>query len=236
MRKRAQIVLLLSAMMLLSSCKWIRWIKINSQIKKFDKNFTYVRDNGTDYLRFNNPVLLESDLKLLTGKEPSKIIIDNGLISHIYLCEREKHRLKDGSNDLKIQCFFNKDKKLYKLVHPQQLSNNMNEDTFKKTGIAIFSGKISVSRWTIEGTYKKQKNDNYNAPTFAEVKKALGQPDSQTENEKLVYTYKIKTRTKPSKKVRLDVKLIYNFDKTTSRVSSILLDFASIKLVYNYKE
>jgi len=223
----------------LSSCIFVRMIKVKNQLNDFETNFDLNDERGLT-LVFLNPVLLTDDvIWLMKGGPVSVEMIDEGeLWTYVFQKQHTVSQDEGDAYDIPILMVI-EDGKLAEVTFPKRFLKNLSIPLLKKMLASM--GNADVSKFRRSASSKYIGKDPTEIPTSDNVMETLGVPyevEDLGENSKLSYLYYLEDSDGSANKGNLNFELWFiagNEDKRLKRVGGkirgvkLSLDFDTIQ-------
>jgi len=177
-------------MLSLSSCIFVRMMKVKNQLNDFEINFDLNDERGLT-LVFKNPVLLADDvIWLMKGGSVSVETIDEGqLWTYVFQKQHAVSQDEGDAYDIPILMVM-EDDKLTQVTFPERFLKNLSIPLLKKMLASM--GNADVSKLRRSASSKFAGKDPAEIPTSDNVIETLGAPyeiEELQENSKLSYLY-----------------------------------------------
>jgi len=206
----------------LSSCVYVRMMKVKNQLNDFETNFDLNDERGLT-LVFLNPVLLTDDvIWLMKGGPVSVEIIDEGeLWTYVFQKQHTASQDEGDTYDIPILMLI-ENGKLTEVTFPKRFLKNLSIPLLKKMLTSM--GNADVSKLRRSASSKFSGNDPTEIPTSDNVIETLGTPyeiEQLEENSKLSYLYYLEDSEGNADKDNLNFELWFiadNQDKALKRV------------------
>lgn len=174
----------------LSSCIFVRMVKVKNQLNDFEINFDLNDERGLT-LVFKNPVLLTDDvIWLMKGSPVSVETIDEGqLWTYVFQKQHTVSQDEGDKYDIPILMVM-EDGKLTEITFPKRFLKNLSIPLLKKMLTSM--GNADVSKLGRSASSKFSGDDPTEIPTSDNVVETLGVPyevEDLGENSKLSYLY-----------------------------------------------
>ncbi len=206
----------------LSSCVFVRMIKVKNQLNDFDTNFDLNDERGLT-LVFKNPLLLTDDIIwLMKGSPVSVEMIDEGeLWTYVFQKQHTVSQDEGDTYDIPLLMVMNDDK-LTEVTFPERFLKNLSIPLLKKMLASM--GNADVSKLGRSARSKFSGSDPTEIPTSDNIVETLGVPyeiEDLGENSKLSYLYYLEDAQGNATKDNLNFELWFiagNEDKALKRV------------------
>ncbi len=206
----------------LSSCVFVRMVKVKNQLNDFEINFDLNDERGLT-LVFLNPVLLTDDvIWLMKGGPVSVEVIDGGeLWTYVFQKQHTVSQSEGDTYDIPILMVI-EDGKLAEVTFPKRFLKNLSIPLLKKMLTSM--GNADVSKLRRSANSKYAGKDPAEIPTSDNVMETLGAPyeiEQLGENSKLSYLYYLEDPEGNADKDNLNFELWFiadNDDKVLKRV------------------
>ena len=206
----------------LSSCVFVRMVKVKNQLNDFEINFDLNDERGLT-LVFLNPVLLTDDvIWLMKGGPVSVEVIDGGeLWTYVFQKQHTVSQSEGDTYDIPILMVI-EDGKLAEVAFPKRFLKNLSIPLLKKMLTSM--GNADVSKLRRSANSKYTGKDPAEIPTSDNVMETLGAPyeiEQLGENSKLSYLYYLEDSEGNADKDNLNFELWFiadNDDKVLKRV------------------
>ncbi len=206
----------------LSSCIFVRMMKVKNQLNDFETNFDLTDERGLT-LVFKNPVLLTDDvIWLMKGGPVSVEKIDVGeLWTYVFQKQHTVSQDEGDTYDIPILMVI-EDGKLTEVTFPKRFLKNLSIPLLKKMLTSM--GNADVSKFRRSASSKFSGSDPTEIPTSDNVVETLGVPyevEDLGENSKLSYLYYLEDSDGSANKDNLNFELwfiAYNEDKALKRL------------------
>ena len=233
-KKSAFILLSVIILFTVSSCVYLRFLKLKNQMADFNKNFEITEENGLS-LVFLNPVLKKSDMVWLMGTEPTIMEVNGNPDNWIYELKKRYRGKKneEGDFDIPLDLTFEKNK-LTKFTMPERFTKYFSKSLFEKFLSTLGQAEIDKGDKQASSTYEGASKTEI--PTTKEIKAVLGNPYSQgvtKEARTFIYRYKILS---PDPEKKLGVRITYNFNKETDFLESVLANIKGLKVKISFSD
>jgi len=206
----------------LSSCVFVRMIKVKNQLNDFDTNYDLNDERGLT-LVFKNPVLLTDDVIWLMKESPVSVErIDEGeLWTYVFQKQHTASQDEGDTYDIPILMVI-EDGKLTEVTFPERFLKNLSIPLLKKMLASM--GNADVSKLGRSANSKFSGDDPAEIPTSDNVIETLGVPyenEESGENSKLSYLYYLENSEGNADKDNLNFELWFiadDQDKALKRV------------------
>ena len=206
----------------LSSCVFVRMMKVKNQLNDFETNYDLNDERGLT-LVFLNPVLITDDVVwLMKGGPVSVETIDEGeLWTYVFQKQHTTSQDEGDKYDIPILMVM-EDGKLAEITFPKRFLENLSIPLLKKMLASM--GNADVSKLSRSASSKYAGKDAAEIPTSDNVKETLGAPyqvELLGESSKLSYLYYLEDPEGNADKDNLNFELWFvagNEDKTLKRV------------------
>jgi len=206
----------------LSSCIFVRMVKVKNQLNDFETNFDLNDDRGLT-LVFKNPVLLTDDvIWLMKGGPVSVEKIDVGeLWTYVFQKQHTVSQDEGDTYDIPILMVI-EEGKLTEVTFPKRFLKNLSIPLLKKMLTSM--GNADVSKFRRSASSKFSGSDPTEIPTSDNVVETLGVPyevEDLGENSKLSYLYYLEDSDGSANKGNLNFELWFiagNEDKALKRL------------------
>ena len=195
-------------MLSLSSCIFVRMMKVKNQLNDFEINFDLNDERGLT-LVFKNPVLLTDDvIWLMKGGPVSVETIDEGqLWTYVFQKQHTVSQDESDAYDIPILMVMENDK-LTQVTFPERFLKNLSIPLLKKMLTSM--GNADVSKLRRSASSKFSGDDPAEIPTSDNVIETLGVPyeiEESGENSKLSYLYYLEDSEGKASKNNLNFEL-----------------------------
>jgi len=215
----------------LTSCVFVRMMKVKSQLNDFEYNFDITNERGLT-LVFLNPVLHSSDIVWLMKNEPfSTNDIENG---EIWTYVFEKQYLKtDNENkqfDIPLLVVVNEDK-VTEITFPKRFLKYMSIPALKKMLSSMGDADINKLRRSASSIF--ETDNAAEIPTIAQVTDMLGKPYTSEKNEQITsykYLYYLQKPQEASDYNLFELKTEFVFDNSDEKLQSFNSIIRGIKM------
>lgn len=192
----------------LSSCIFVRMVKVKNQLNDFETNFDLNDERGLT-LVFKNPVLLTDDvIWLMKGSPVSVETIDEGqLWTYVFQKQHTVSQDEGDTYDIPILMVM-EDGKLTQVTFPKRFLKNLSIPLLKKMLTSM--GNADVSKLRKSAISKFSGDDPTEIPTSDNVVETLGVPyevEDLGENSKLSYLYYLEDSDGSANKDNLNFEL-----------------------------
>ena len=206
----------------LSSCVFVRMIKVKNQLNDFDTNYDLNDERGLT-LVFKNPVLLTDDvIWLMKGSPVSVERIDEGeLWTYVFQKQYTASQDEGDAYDIPILMVI-EDGKLTEVTFPERFLKNLSIPLLKKMLTSM--GNADVSKLGRSASSKFSGDDPAEIPTSDNIIETLGVPyviEESGGNSKLSYLYYLENSEGNADKDNLNFELWFiagDQDKALKRV------------------
>jgi hypothetical protein len=223
----------------LSSCVFVRMVKVKNQLNDFETNYDLNDERGLT-LVFKNPVLLTDDvIWLMKGGPVSVEKMDKGeLWTYVFQKQHTISQDEGDAYDIPILMVMNDDK-LTEVTFPERFLKNLSIPLLKKMLTSM--GNADVSKLRRSASSKFSGDDPTEIPTSDNVIETLGAPyeiEQLEGNSEFSYLYYLEDAQGNGSKDNLNFELWFiagDQDKTLKRVGGKLrgvkmsLDFDTIQ-------
>lgn len=203
--------MLLAATVALGGCSYNRVNEVRNQFCDFDSNFSYSIEQPMEFV-FRQPVLLDSDVRLFLGTQPTEIVsTENGEV-HRYVID--KVRLDETFEEaFAVDLHYRKQRDNLRLQAVALAQGLDNFDWFNTKPeleeIAETAARICASGMTLGLLSREEDIDPrylQALPTRRELLSLLGEPTFESEQENaLIYEYRLRGASQDPVAARLVV-------------------------------
>ena len=174
----------------LSSCVFVRMIKVKNQLNDFETNYDLNDERGLT-LVFKNPVLLTDDVIWLMKGGPVSVekIDESELWTYVFEKQHTTSQDEGDTYDIPILMVM-EDGKLTEVTFPKRFLKNLSIPLLKKMLTSM--GNADVSKLRRSASSKFSGDDPAEIPTSDNVMETLGVPykvEESEENSELSYLY-----------------------------------------------
>ena len=217
---------------LMTSCVYMRFLKVKNQMANFSENFEIDDKDGLSLI-FLNPVLRPGDMVWLMGTEPT--IMEKNESGEVWVYElvkRYKNINKEEKNyDIPFKLIFT-DGKLRKINLPERFTEYFSKSLFEKF-LTTF-GKAEISKEDKKASSKYEGMDRTEIPSTKEILAVLGLPyykNFAEDENTYIYRYRILS---PDPEKNLGIRITYNFDRDTDLLKSVEANIKGLKIMIEF--
>ncbi len=231
-RGRVLLLGLAGAVLLLSSCVYLRLLEVKKQLQDFDANFT-IGGRSELVIEFKNPVLRTKDVRFLIGADPVFQTGEEDLVQHFEfdLVRPSSAALSVALERLSLDLVSRRGK-LAKIIVPEKFMllfpRNIVVETLKQAKDAEVFELKKLARAQIHLAPETEAE----LPSHAKTLLLLGEPlDSVPEGNLQVLTYRYRIVGAP-REVPISVRLSFDADGLV-RKGFVRWDQSSIEALFN---
>jgi hypothetical protein len=206
-------------MFLFTSCEWSRWMDFRDQMadKVYAKNATVEIIERRGVINLINPILTGADIRLVTQKEPTLSVKENGRLHETWVCRREGAKRRGAGDDMEFTMGYNAQGSIDLFKAPVQFATMFKSDlaTYSKAAQCSFIGSVKVFSKGVDAELPYEKGSPLIWPDKAMIAAAYGEADKDEKNV-LTYNYYVSPAAdekddgkNPGRQIRME----FSFDK-----------------------
>ncbi|MEN9358645.1 MAG: hypothetical protein RL095_180 [Verrucomicrobiota bacterium] len=219
MKKYCQWAALLALMFLFTSCEWSRWMDFRDQMADgaYAKNARVEIVDRRGVIHLQNPILTAADIRLVTQKEPTLSVKENGLLRETWVCRREGPKRRGAADDMEFLMGYNAKGTIDLFKAPVQFATMFKSDlaSYAKAAQCSFIGSVKVFSKGVESELPYEKGSTRIWPDKAMIIAAYGEADKDDKSV-LTYNYYVSPAAgekddgkNPGRQIRME----FSFDK-----------------------